>query len=42
MIMLVENFVHGFSTGGFLSTAIFAIVLALVNMLFGVDDAKHS
>ena len=37
MIMLVDSLVDGFETGGFLATAIFAIVLALVNMVFGVD-----
>ena len=38
MIMLVDSLVDGFSTGGFLTTAIFAIVLALINMLFGVEE----
>lgn len=37
MIMLVDNLVDGFSTGGFVATALFAIVLSLVNMVFGVD-----
>ncbi|MBP6910730.1 phage holin family protein [Patescibacteria group bacterium] len=37
MIMLVSSLVDGFDTGGFLATAVFAIVLALVNMVFGVD-----
>lgn len=37
MIMLTDNIVDGFETGGFLATAIFAIVLALTNMVFGVD-----
>lgn len=39
MIMLADSLVDGFSTGGFLTTAIFAIVLALVNMVFGVDKS---
>lgn len=37
MIMLVDNLVDGFSTGWFVATALFAIVLSLVNMVFGVD-----
>lgn len=37
LIMLVDSLVDGFETGGFLATAVFAIVLALVNMVFGVD-----
>lgn len=37
MIMLVDSLVDGFETGGFLATAVFAIILSLVNMAFGVD-----
>ncbi len=40
MIMLVDKLVPGFETGGFLATALFAIILSLVNMVFGVDNGK--
>lgn len=40
MIMLVDKLVVGFETGGFLSTAVFALILSLVNMVFGVDNGK--
>lgn len=40
MIMLVDKMVSGFETGGFLSTAVFALILSLVNMVFGVDNGK--
>lgn len=36
MIMLASAIVPGFSTGGFLGTAVFALVLSLVNMVLGV------
>jgi len=38
MIMLVDSLVDGFATGGFLVTAVFAIVLSLINMVFGVEE----
>lgn len=37
VVLISDSLVNGFETGGFLSAAIFAIVLALVNMVFGVD-----
>lgn len=38
MIMLVDNFVDWFATGGFISSAIFGLVLALINMVLGTKD----
>lgn len=37
MIMLAGAMVPGFNTGGFLGTALFAILLSLVNMVLGVN-----
>lgn len=34
MVLLVDNMMDGFNTGGFFSAVIFAIVLALIKMLF--------
>ena len=35
MVLLVDNFVAGFSTAGFISAMIFALVLSLIKMVFG-------
>ena len=35
MVMLVSNIMSGFQVSGFFSAAIFAIVLALIKMIFG-------
>lgn len=36
MIQLASSMVSGFTTGGFLGTAVFALVLSVVNMVLGV------
>ncbi len=35
MVLLVDKFVVGFSTAGFISAMIFALVLSLIKMVFG-------
>lgn len=35
MVLLVDNFVTGFSTAGFISAMVFALVLSLIKMVFG-------
>jgi putative membrane protein len=40
MILLADYFVAWFETGWFISAAVFAIVLALINMLFWVVKSK--
>lgn len=35
MVLLVDAFMDGFSTGGFLSALIFAAVLSVIKMIFG-------
>jgi putative membrane protein len=35
MVLLVDHLMDGFNTDGFFSAAIFAIVLALIKMVFG-------
>lgn len=41
MVLLVDKFMDGFSTSGFFSAMIFALVLALIKMLFGVVSSKR-
>ena len=36
MVLLVDNFVMGFSTNGFWTAAIFALVLAIIQSLLGI------
>lgn len=36
MVLLVDRFLDGFSTSGFFSALIFAIVLAVIKMIFGI------
>ena len=36
MVLLVDKFMTGFNTNSFLTAAIFAIVLAIIKMVFGV------
>lgn len=40
VIAIVDALVGGFDAGGFLNMALFAIVLALLQMLFGVTTKK--
>lgn len=40
MVLLVDNFVTGFSTNGFWTAAIFALVLAIIQSFLGVRDSK--
>lgn len=35
MVLLVDHFMAGFSTAGFISACLFAIVLAVLKMIFG-------
>ncbi len=35
MVLLIDNLMTGFNTKGFLSAALFAIVLAIIKMIFG-------
>ncbi len=37
MVLLVDNFVMGFSTNGFWSTTIFALVLAIIQSFLGIS-----
>ena len=37
MVLLVDNFINGFSTNGFWAAAIFALVLAIIQSLLGVQ-----
>jgi putative membrane protein len=37
MVLLVDNFINGFSTNGFWAAAIFALVLALIQSFLGVQ-----
>ena len=39
IVLLVDNLISGFSTNGFWTAALFALVLAIIQSLFGV---KHS
>lgn len=41
MVLLVDNLMSGFNTNGFLSAMIFAIVLALIKMVFGSLSEKE-
>ncbi|MFD1629647.1 phage holin family protein [Pseudopedobacter beijingensis] len=41
MVMLVSNLMSGFHVSGFLSATVFAIVLAIINMIFGSMDSKN-
>lgn len=36
MVLLVDNFINGFSTNGFWAAAIFALVLAIIQSFLGV------
>ncbi|MBP6921099.1 phage holin family protein [Candidatus Gracilibacteria bacterium] len=36
MVLLVDNFISGFSTNGFWAAAIFALVLAIIQAFLGV------
>ncbi|MEI6711487.1 MAG: phage holin family protein [bacterium] len=38
MVILVDSFIIGFSTNGFWSAAIFALVLAVIQSFLGVED----
>jgi len=38
MVMLVSKIVPGFVVTGFWPALIFALVLALINMIFGVEE----
>jgi putative membrane protein len=40
MVLLVDNIMTGFNTSGFFSAMIFAIVLAIIKMIFGSLDKK--
>lgn len=40
MIMLASNILSGFDAGGFLNASIFALVLALLGILFDVNTTK--
>lgn len=40
MVLLVDYFVVGFSTAGFISAMIFALVLSLIKMVFGNFNKK--
>ncbi len=42
MVLLVDRFVSGFSTSGFISAMIFALVLALIKMVFGGFNRSRS
>lgn len=35
MVLMVDSLMDSFNTGGFFSAVLFAVVLALINMLFG-------
>lgn len=37
MVLLVDNFITGFSTNGFWAAAIFALVLAIIQSFLGVS-----
>ena len=37
MVLLVDNFIAGFSTNGFWTAAIFALVLAIIQSFLGVQ-----
>jgi putative membrane protein len=37
MVLLVDNFINGFSTNGFWAAAIFALVLAIIQSFLGVQ-----
>lgn len=37
MVLLVDNFIAGFSTNGFWAAAIFALVLAIIQSFLGVQ-----
>jgi putative membrane protein len=36
MVLLVDNLMESFNTNGFISAVLFAVVLALINMIFSV------
>ena len=38
MVLLIDSLMDGFNTQGFFSAMIFAIVLAIINMIFGSFD----
>ena len=43
MVLLVDNLIRGFDTSGFFSAMLFALVLAVLKMLFGIftpDDKE--
>lgn len=43
MVLLVDNLIRGFDTSGFFSAMLFALVLAIIKMLFGIftpDDKE--
>ena len=42
MVLLVDSIMDGFNTNGFFSAVIFAIVLAVIKMLFGAFSSRRS
>ena len=42
MVLLVDSLMTSFNTNGFFSAMIFAIVLALIKMLFGAFSSERS
>jgi len=42
MVLLVDNLMDSFNTNGFFSALIFALVLALIKMLFGAFSRERS
>lgn len=43
MVLLVDNLIRGFDTSGFFSAMLFALVLAILKMIFGIftpDDKE--
>lgn len=42
MVLLVDNLMDSFNTQGFFSALLFAIVLALINMIFGAFNSDKS
>ncbi|HEY1063027.1 MAG TPA: phage holin family protein [Daejeonella sp.] len=42
MVLLVDNLMETFNTSGFFSAVLFAIVLALINMIFSAFQSEKS
>jgi putative membrane protein len=42
MVLLVDNLMDTFNTNGFVSAVLFAIVLALINMIFSAFQSDKA